>query len=107
MSLRINARRCLTIAAFAAVASLSTLAVSPAQAGNEPYLGWDFGHGMGVGVGTPPSSYDACPHYGWGPGYWCHHHHYRPVHYRHYHHRHHETHPARPAPRSLGPSDAQ
>lgn len=106
MSLRIKARHGLTVAAFAAVASLSALAVSPAHAANQPYLGWDFGHGMGVGVGTPPSSYDACPHYGWGPGYRCYHH-YRAVHYRHYHHRHHVTPPAARAPESMGPSDEQ
>jgi len=37
----------------------------PASAGAEPYLGWDFGGGVGIGIGAPPSAYDACPTYGW------------------------------------------
>lgn len=107
MSLRIGARRCLTLAAFAvAAATLSSVAVSPARAGNEPYLGWDFGRGVGVGIGVPPSAYDACPSYGWGyRPYPCP---YRPAHYyrHHWHHHHHHPRPA-PPPRPLGPSDEQ
>jgi hypothetical protein len=110
MSLRISARRCLTVAAFAvAAATLPILATAPAQAGNEPYFGVDFGHGFGIGLGVPPSAYDACPSYGWGyRPYRCH---YRPVHYRHYHHhyREHQYREMPPAPPSspqrLGPSD--
>lgn len=54
---------------FAAVALLAAAAVAmngrPASAGAEPYLGWDFGGGFGIGIGPPPSAYDACPTYGW------------------------------------------
>jgi len=42
------------------VAALGLLAVAlplhPAKA-DSMYLGWDFGNGFGVGVGTPPSAY--------------------------------------------------
>jgi hypothetical protein len=48
-----------------AVAVLGTVMVTPAQAGSEPYLGWDFGNGFGIGIGPPPSAYDPCPTYGW------------------------------------------
>jgi hypothetical protein len=48
-----------------AVAALGTMVVTAAQAGSEPYLGWDFGNGFGIGIGTPPSAYDPCPTYGW------------------------------------------
>ena len=40
-----------------------TLPLSPASA--QAYLGWDFGNGVGVGIGTPPSAYNPCPNYGW------------------------------------------
>jgi len=48
--------------ATAAAAALGLFAVSlplqPAQAQATPfYLGWDFGNGWGVGIGTPPSAY--------------------------------------------------
>jgi hypothetical protein len=70
-------------------AVLGALAAAPARAGAEPYLGWDFGSGFGVGIGTPPSAYDRCPTYGWSYyPYDCRYRYYRPVHrYRHYRHR--------------------
>lgn len=46
-------------AAFGALA----LPMSPANA--QVYLGWDFGNGFGVGIGTPPSAFNPCPTYGW------------------------------------------
>lgn len=81
MFLKTVTRHCLVVGALTvAAAALPTLAISPAQAGNEPYIGWDFGNGMGVGIGTPPSAHDPCPTYGWGySSYRCH---YRPAHYR-------------------------
>jgi hypothetical protein len=43
-----------------AIAALGLMAVAlplhPAKA-DWIYLGWDFGHGAGVGIGTPPSAY--------------------------------------------------
>jgi hypothetical protein len=55
-------RRAGKLATFAvAAAALCAVAVPPAQAASEPYLGWDFGNGLGV----PPSAYDSCPTYGW------------------------------------------
>lgn len=53
------------LAALVAGIGLVGLAVTPAAAASQPYLGWDFGHGVGVGIGTPPSAYDPCPTYGW------------------------------------------
>ena len=46
-----------------AAAAFGALAGPAAQA--QPYLGWDFGHGVGIGLGTPPSAYERCPNYGW------------------------------------------
>ena len=56
--------------------------LNPAQA--QVYLGWDFGHGIGIGIGTPPSAYTPCPDYGWGPFYpfRCHYYGYRRWHRR-------------------------
>ncbi len=51
------------IAAAVAVAGLGAVAVPAAIA--QPYLGWDFGNGFGIGIGTPPSAYERCPNYGW------------------------------------------
>ena len=50
----------LRLAGIAAVSGLLGLAAvalptQPAQA--QMYLGWDFGNGIGVGIGTPPSAY--------------------------------------------------
>lgn len=78
----------LTVAATLLGAALT----APAQAGSEPYLGWDFGNGLGIGIGTPPSAYDACPTYGWAYyPYRC-----RYAYYRYYppyyHHRHYRRH---------------
>jgi hypothetical protein len=68
-----------------AAATLGALATAPAQAGPEPYLGWDFGSGVGIGIGTPPSAYDACPTYGWPAyPYRCRYRYYRR--YSRYHH---------------------
>jgi len=74
----------LAAVAFAA-ATLGTVISTSAQAGSEPYLGWDFGHGVGIGVGAPPSAYDPCPSYGWS---------YYPYRCR-YSHRHHIRHYSR------------
>lgn len=108
MSLKTVARRGLMTGALAiAAAALPALATTPAQAGNEPYIGWDFGNGVGVGIGTPPSAYDRCPNYGWGHDpYTCH---YRAVHYRrHARPRYVEPRPqTNQAPTNLGPSDEQ
>lgn len=54
--------------AFAA-AALGTVALSAVPASAQIYMGWDFGNGWGVGIGTPPSAYEACPTYGWGSLY--------------------------------------
>lgn len=105
MSVKASARRFLLLGGLAAAAAaLPTLAVSPARAGNEPYIGWDFGGGIGVGIGTPPSAYDRCPTYGWGYyPYYCH---YRPAYYRSHVRRHHNEHSrSEQAPTNLGPSD--
>jgi hypothetical protein len=60
--------------AFGATA-LGALTIPLAPASAQAYLGWDFGNGVGVGIGTPPSAYEGCPNYGF-PGYAeCH---YRP-----------------------------
>ena len=42
-----------------AVAALGLMAVALPlhQARANMYLGWDFGNGFGVGIGTPPSAY--------------------------------------------------
>src|ERR1700686_4020791 len=66
MSATTRARRFWTFALFAVgLAALDILTAPPALAAGEPYLGWDFGNGFGIGVGTPPSAYDPCPTYGW------------------------------------------
>ena len=47
--------------------ALGAVALPLQQAKAQMYLGWDFGNGFGVGIGTPPSAYYA-PHswyYGW------------------------------------------
>lgn len=43
--------------AIAAVALGSAFALTSAPAKAQMYLGWDFGRGIGVGIGTPPSAY--------------------------------------------------
>ena len=54
-----------------AVASIALGAVAiPLQSASaQPYLGWDFGNGFGIGLGAPPSAYQRCPNYGFGPEY--------------------------------------
>ncbi len=108
MSLKTVTRHCLMVGALTvAAAALPPLAVAPAQAGNEPYIGWDFGNGLGVGIGTPPSAHDPCPTYGWAYSpYRCR---YRPAHYRpHARPRSHEQHSqSNEGPTNLGPSDQQ
>jgi len=54
-----NTRRVNRVAAFA-IGALGLLAAAlPLQSAKADgmYLGWDFGNGFGVGVGTPPSAY--------------------------------------------------
>jgi hypothetical protein len=66
MSFRILPRKSLLISAVVtSVAVVPCLFASPAKAGSEPYIGWDFGNGFGIGIGTPPSAYDKCATYGW------------------------------------------
>jgi hypothetical protein len=93
MAATARARRFGTFAALAlAAATFGAVLAPPANAGSEPYLGWDFGRGLGIGIGTPPSAYDRCPTYGW-PVYPYRCRYYRPVHhhrfYRHHRYRHH------------------
>lgn len=64
------------VAKFAAVlAAFGALMFAPTSPRAQPYAGWDFGHGFGIGIGTPPSAYERCPTYGWGRlyPYRCHH----------------------------------
>jgi len=75
-------------AALLGAAMLGAWAIRPASAGSQPYLGWDFGGGFGVGVGTPPSAYDPCPTYGW-PVYPYRCRYYYSRHARHVRHAHH------------------
>jgi hypothetical protein len=52
--------RRLSMIAASAVGALGLLAVAlPTQGAKADtmYLGWDFGNGLGVGIGTPPSAY--------------------------------------------------
>jgi len=51
--------------ALIAAALATAAALTPAAAASQPYLGWDFGGGFGIGLGPPPSAYDPCPTYGW------------------------------------------
>jgi len=51
----------LTVAAVA----FGALAIPLTPARAQIYLGWDFGNGFGIGIGTPPSAYSPCPNYGW------------------------------------------
>ena len=46
------------------------LSLTLGSARAQPYLGWDFGNGFGIGIGPPPSAYNPCPDYGWGPYYY-------------------------------------
>jgi hypothetical protein len=57
------------LAAPASIAAALAAAMQPQPARAQPYLGWDFGGGFGIGIGTPPSAYMRCPDYGWGPFY--------------------------------------
>jgi hypothetical protein len=64
MSVETRARRFGKLFALSvAAATLGALAIPAAEA--QPYLGWDFGNGFGIGLGTPPSAYERCPNYGW------------------------------------------
>jgi hypothetical protein len=58
------------VAKFTVVlAAFAALMFVPASARAQVYLGWDFGNGIGIGIGVPPSAYNPCPTYGWGPLY--------------------------------------
>lgn len=54
-------------------AALGALAI-PMHSAQAQYLGWDFGNGIGVGIGTPPSAY----------GYYYEYPYYRPYYHRYY-----------------------
>jgi hypothetical protein len=45
-----------TLAIAALGLAAMALPLSPAKA-DGMYLGWDFGNGFGIGLGTPPSAY--------------------------------------------------
>ena len=64
----------------AASVALGALAIPLSSASAQPYIGWDFGNGFGIGLGTPPSAYTRCTNYGFGPK--CHY--YYPPYYRPY-----------------------
>jgi len=69
MSLQRRTKGLGTLATLAVgVAALGAVMLPSTPASAQMYLGWDFGHGWGVGIGTPPSAYMACPNYGF-PGY--------------------------------------
>ena len=64
MSFQIPSRKCLLIPALvASVAMLPCLFADPAKAGSQPYIGWDFGNGVGIGFGPPPSAHESCDAY--------------------------------------------
>jgi hypothetical protein len=66
MSAMTRIRRVGKLAAVATgAAALSALALPLTPANAQPYLGWDFGGGIGIGIGPPPSAYNPCPTYGW------------------------------------------
>jgi hypothetical protein len=66
MSLDARTRRFGKLATLAvAAAALGAVAIPTTPAHAQIYLGWDFGQGFGVGIGTPPSAYTQCPTYGW------------------------------------------
>jgi hypothetical protein len=69
MPAKTRARRTGKLAALAAAAAaLGALTLPLAPVSAQPYLGWDFGGGIGIGIGPPPSAYNPCPNYGW-PAY--------------------------------------
>ena len=66
MSAKTRVRRFGKLAGLAAgAAALGALALPLASANAQPYLGWDFGGGIGIGIGPPPSAYNPCSTYGW------------------------------------------
>ena len=66
MSAKTRARRLGKLAALAVVAAaIGGLATPLAPANAQIYPGWDFGGGIGIGIGPPPSAYTPCPTYGW------------------------------------------
>ena len=66
MSAKTHVRRFGKLAALTAgAAALGALAIPLTPANAQPYLGWDFGGGIGIGIGPPPSAYNPCPNYGW------------------------------------------
>jgi hypothetical protein len=100
MSVKTPARRFgKLVALVAAVAGLGALALPLTPANAQPYLGWDFGGGIGIGIGPPPSAYNPCPTYGW-PVYPY------PCAYRYYGHAYHYPHHRRYSRASKRPSVA-
>ena len=68
MSVETSTRRLGKVATLAAAAvALGTLVIPLKPADAQIYLGWDFGNGFGIGIGVPPSAYERCPNYGFGP----------------------------------------
>jgi hypothetical protein len=57
------------LATVAAAAAMLGTAALPLAAQARPYFGWDFGNGIGIGIGVPPSALPGCPNYGFGPNY--------------------------------------
>jgi hypothetical protein len=84
--------RCLgtlqTLAVAAAALGAAVIPLAPVNA--QIYPGWDFGNGIGIGIGPPPSAYNPCPTYGWPVypypcAYLYYGHAYHSHHYRRYH----------------------
>ena len=66
MSAQTRAQRFGKLATLAATAiGFGALALPLAPANGQIYPGWDFGNGIGIGIGPPPSAYNPCPTYGW------------------------------------------
>jgi hypothetical protein len=74
-----------------ATAAFGAMMIPLAPVNAQIYPGWDFGNGIGIGIGPPPSAYNPCPTYGW-PVYpypcayrYYGHAYYHSHHFRHYH----------------------
>ena len=55
----------MAVGKLAALALAGAVALPLAPAHAQIYPGWDFGGGIGIGIGPPPSAYTPCPTYGW------------------------------------------